>query len=262
MTYSLKYRSDIREAVHIFRPVLQALKIRDKDNHPIVRFVMFDSLNHLNLDECSVRVLVADMDSPGIFIAKYTKQGLFKAYIVLSKKLYTLPGKPVKEMLKIAGVHEFVHFIASVYVATVTGTAELRAKLFDRLKNVVKKLPEANLLVLYRALSSNIEKESPPVELTDTHFRLGYEGETPGYDLLFLYFMFSRELFESYFNLERQSQFKELYKAGKGDDATDMLIESLNQAAKDKDVPVNMATNQLFQWVHIYIRPDLKTEAA
>jgi hypothetical protein len=238
------------------------LKIRDESDHPVVHFVLFDHLNHLNLDECSVQVLIADTDTPGMFVAKYTKQGLLRAYIILSSKFYRMPGKPIKEMRKIAGVHEFVHFIATVYVATVTGTAELRAKLLGRLSSVVKKLPEANLLVLYRALSSNIEQENAPPELTDIHFRLGDEGQTPDYNLLFLHFMFSRELFEAYFDRDNQSRFKELIRDGNENEATNILIESLNRAATDKDVPINMATNQLLQWVHVYTRPAFNVTAA
>jgi hypothetical protein len=256
LSYSLLYRTDIKEAIHVFRPVLQALKIRDQTNHPIVRFVMFDHLHHLNLDECSVQVIIADTDTPGMFVAKYTKSGLFRAFIVLSSKFYTFPGKPIKELRKIAGVHEFVHFLAAVYVATVTGTAELRAKLLDRLSRIVKRLPEPDLLVLYNALKSNIEPENAPPELTDKHFRLGDEGPTPDYDLLFLYLMFSRELFESYFNSDRQAEFRSLFKAGRGEEATAILIDSLNRATADKDVPVLMATNQLLQWIHVYTRPN------
>jgi hypothetical protein len=256
LSYGLQYRNEIKEAVRIFRPVLKSLKIRNDTEHPIVRFVEFDHLRHLNLDECSVQVIVADTKASGMFIAKYTEQGLFQAYIILSRKLYDNQDKETREMRKIAGVHEFVHFIAAVYVATVTGTIELRAKLLNRLQDNVRNLPESNLMLLYNALKSNIEQENIPPELTDEHFRIGDEGQTPDYNLLFLHFMFTRELFEEYFDKDSQSRFKELLKAGDNGEATSLLIDTLNRAASDKDVPLKMATNQLMQWVHVYTRPN------
>jgi hypothetical protein len=232
--------------------VLQGLKIRNQDDHPVVFFAQFDELNHLALDECSVQVLVAAIDTLGMFVIKYTKEGLLRAYIILSYKLYNNPN--MKELRKIAGVHEFVHFIAIVYVATVTGTPALRSRLLERLQRTVKKLPGANLLTLYTALTSKVETKNIPVELTDSHFRLGDEGSTPDYELLFLHFMFSRELFESYFNKEKQDQFKTLTTEGNNDDAIQLLVTALNEAAKDKDVPVTMALIQLMDWVHVYTR--------
>jgi hypothetical protein len=252
LSRGLLYRSDIKEAVKIFRPVLQALKIRNETDHPAVFFANFDELNHLNLDECSVQVLVADIETSGMFAVKYTNQGLLRAYIILSCKLYGNSETARKELRKIAGVHEFVHFLAIVYVATVTGTASLRSRLLERLQRTVKKLPGANLLTLYTALTSKVEIEEPPAELTDSHFRLGYEGSTPDYELLFLHFMFSRELFETYFDVEKQIQFKNFIVAGNNDSAIQLLVTALNKAAKDKDVPVAMALSQLLDWVHVY----------
>jgi hypothetical protein len=78
LSYGLLYRSDIKEAVRIFRPVLQGLKIRSKDDHPIVFFAEFDELNHLNLDECSVQVLVEDISTLGMFVINSCYAGLTK----------------------------------------------------------------------------------------------------------------------------------------------------------------------------------------
>jgi hypothetical protein len=177
------YRSDIKEAVRIFRPVLRGLKIRDEANHPVIFFAGFDGLAHLKLDECSVQVLIADISTAGVFAIKYTSQGLLRAYIVLSHKLYGNPKKADKELRKIAGVHEFVRFIAVVYVATATvadtSPVSLRANLLQRLQRTVEKLPEADLITLYKALTSKVKPGDVPGELTDAHFRLGYEGSTP-----------------------------------------------------------------------------------
>jgi hypothetical protein len=234
--------------------VLQGLKIRSRADHPVIFFAEFDELNHLNLDECSVQVLIADINTSGMFAIKYSNQGLLRAYIILSHKLYDNPKKAMKELRKIAGVHEFVHFIAVVYVATVTGTASLRSQLLERLQRTVKKLPGADLLTLYNALTSKVRTDDVPGELTDTHFRLGYEGSTPDYELLFLHFMFSRELFETYFDTAKQTQFKDFNATNDDKKALQILTDALYEAANDKDVPIKLALNQLLEWVHVYTR--------
>jgi hypothetical protein len=234
--------------------VLQGLKIRSETDHPVIFFAGIDELHHLNFDECSVRVIIADISIEGMFTIKYTSDGLMRAYIILSCNLYNNPEKAVKELRKIAGVHEFVHFIAVVYVATVTGTASLRSKLLERLRHTVKKLPEANLLTLYNVLTSKVKPNDIPCELTDAHFRLGYEGPTPDYELLFLHFMFSRELFEVYFDVSKQTQFKDFIVAGERDEAIQLLLAELDKATQEKDVPFRLALNQLLEWLHVYIR--------
>jgi hypothetical protein len=206
----LLYRSDVKEAVRIFRPILKNLKIRSVTDHPVVFFAAFDQLAHLSLDTCSVQVVVAEMDIQGMFLLKHTKQGSLRAFIILNKMLYNNPTQPMKELLKTAGVHEFVHFLAIIYAVTVTDTVEFREKLMNKLQSMVKKLPGAELLTLYNGLLNTISDDGKT--FTDTHYRLGYEGSTPDYYVLFLHFMFSRELFETYFDKTKQSQFKELMK--------------------------------------------------
>jgi len=249
----LLYRSDVKEAVRIFRPVLQNLKIRSAVSHPVVFFAAFDQLAHLSLDICSVQVVVAEMDIQGMFIIKLTKQGSLRAFIILNKMLYNNPKRQMKELLKTAGVHEFVHFLAFIYTVTVTDTIELRKKLLQKLQHIVNKLPGTELLSLYNGLMNKIPIEEQP--FSDTHYRLGYEGQAPDYHVLFLHLMFSRELFETYFTETKQLQFKELMQNKKDDDAIQLIFKSLNEAAEDKDVPVTLALSQLMEWAHVYMRP-------
>ena len=160
----------------------------------------------------------------------------------------------MKQIRKIAAVHEFVHFIAIVYVVTVTGTAALRTTLLYRLRNTIQKLWGQDLLALYYALSGQNQSADVLPELTDAHFRIGFEGKTPDYEVLFLHFMFSRELFEEYFDMARQTQFKDLIATGENDNAIKLLLDTVEIAATDKDVPINTAKNQLFEWVYVYMR--------
>ena len=72
--------------------------------------------------------------------------------------------------------------------------------------------------------------------------------------MLFYHFLFSRELFETYFDATIQEQFKTLLTAGNTEEATSLLFRILRLATDEKDVPFNTARNQLAQWVHVYTR--------
>jgi len=251
-----KYRDDAKVAVRIFRPILQALKVRSTDGHPPIFLALFDELAFLNLDMCSVQFAIGDIDAQGLFITKYTKQGLLRSYIIINRKLFNVShSKSMKEIRKIAGVHEFVHFITIIYLATNYKTADLSSKLSPRLQRTIDKLWEPNLLDLYYTLSGKKTKSGfTPPELTDSHFRLGDEGKTPDYVVLFLHFMFSRELFEAYFDNTKQVQFKKYMMTGDTENAITLLIDTLKIAAADKDVPFTTAQDQLLEWVHVYTR--------
>jgi hypothetical protein len=248
------YRTDVREAVRLFRPVLQGLKIRSNTERPIVFLAQFDQLAHLNIDMCTVQVVLAEMNTQGMLLIKFTKQGSLRVFIVMNKMLYNNPKKQMREIRKMAGVHEFVHFLAMVYVVTATDTKDLRERLMVKLRGVVDKLPGADLLTFYSGLINGVSPDKIPV-FPDGHFRLGYEGQTPDYDILFLHFMFSRELFETYFGKTEQDQFRDFMMNRENEQAIQIVIHSLNKAANDKDVPVTIAMSQLMEWAHVYLRP-------
>lgn len=253
MTDRNQYRSDPIETVRLFRPVLRALKIRQKDGHLPVFLASFDQLAFLNFDECSIQFAAGKIEAASLFIAKYTSQGrLLRAYIIVNEKLFDSQNKGMKEMRKIAGVHEFIHFLALIFASTLSSREEMRSMLLGRLHNKVENLWAPNLLDLYYSLSGRPGYEHK--EYTDSHFRSGYDGQTPDYEVLFLHFLFSRELFEEYFDREKQIQFRELYTSGQAENATRLLLDTLRTAADDKDVPYNTAKNQLFEWAQVYFR--------
>jgi hypothetical protein len=247
------HRIDVREALRIFRPVLKAVKIREQAGQTPVFLAEFDNLAFLNLEECSIQFSIGNINVPSLFIIKYTNTKLLRAYIILNRNLYDSQSKSMREIRKIAGVHEFVHFIAMIYLATTVGTPELRETLKKRLHNHIDRLWGPNVWDIFSALSGQNNEFTPP-ELTHSHFKLGLEGQTPDYGVLFLHLMFSRELFEEYFDQARQAQFRNLFTTGRRDAAIRLLFNTLAAAADDKDVPMNTAKNQLFEWAHIYMK--------
>jgi hypothetical protein len=243
--------------VKAFRPVLKALKIREPGQYQRPVYIAeFDHLHLLDLDSCSIEILPADLDEcSGVFASAYTKTGLLRNYIILDKSLFDKSNKDIREQLKITGIHEFCHFIAIIYAATVGMTIEkLKADILERLHARIDKLPKETLIKIYDILSSSKdEKDSLLEELTDRHFRLGIEGNTPDYNILFYHLMFSKDLFEIDFTKEKQSEFKDLINNKKDiEGAVTLLLESLTRASQEKDVPFKMAYKQLKSWIHNY----------
>jgi hypothetical protein len=83
--------------------------------------------------------------------------------------------------------------------------------------------------------------------LTDIHFRLDIEGETPDYNLLFYHFMFSKDLFETEFTAEKQAEFKRLIETKNRyneEKAINLLVNAIPKVSKEKYVPYRLAFNQ------------------
>jgi hypothetical protein len=249
-----RFRADVPAAVRDFRPILVSLNIRDRTKHRAVFIAEFDHLDLLNFDECSIQVLVADLDECiGMFISSYTKSGLCRCYIVLNKSLFGNTTISGSEQLKITGVHEFTHFLAFLYAATTVELPKLKESICQRLNTRIDSLPHDRLIKIYNLLADRTgNDEDLPEELTDKHFRLDIEGDTPDYNILFNNFMFSRDLFETDFTSEKQTEFKKHVKANQESQAIEILVESLHRVSTAKAVPFKLAYKQLKTWIHHY----------
>jgi hypothetical protein len=254
---SRKYRAEVIAAVKTFRPVLTALKIREPEQHRPVFIAEFDHLHLLDLDFCSIEILLADLDEcTGIFVSAYTKTGLLRNYIILHKSLFDISRWETREQLKITAVHEFCHFIAILYAATAVTIDVLKGRIIQRLNARIDRFPKETLIKIYNLLSARVPQEDQYFdELTDRHFRLDVEGETPDYNILFYHFMFSKDLLETDFTADKQAEFRRLIETGNkrnGEQAINLLIESIEKVALDKCVPFRLAFNQVLEWVHTY----------
>ncbi|GHV89667.1 hypothetical protein AGMMS50268_01700 [Spirochaetia bacterium] len=159
----------------------------------------FDHLDVYNLKFCSIRVIYANLedDCAAVLATQYT-DGLLQNYIVFNNT--TLKGAK-KEEIKITGVHEFCHFMAILFAIMARSFDEARIRIMERLKNKVDLLKKSELDMLFSMLSKKEPPDYRTLELlTDSHFRLGFEGDVPDYIELFRHFMFSREIFELIFD--------------------------------------------------------------
>jgi hypothetical protein len=257
MVKSRRYRAEVISAVKTFRPVLMALNIRELQHRPVF-LAEFDHLHLLDLDSCSIEVLIADLgECIGMFASAYTDTGLLRCYIILNRSLFEDKTTKVQQQLKITGIHEFCHFVAIIYAATTVSIKLLKENILSRLNAKIDKLPHENLIQIYNMLANDTDTtDSYPDELTDRHFRLDIEGETPDYNVLFYHFMFSKDLFETDFDETKQIEFKRLMHCKSGESqkkAVEILLASLKKITNEKHVPYKMALRQLMQWVHSYI---------
>jgi hypothetical protein len=255
MTLTALYRTDIQSAVRMFRPVLKALTIRDFQKHRPVYFSDFAHLDFLDLDKCSVQILTADLgDCTGMFIGAHTEKDLLRNYIVLNSALFSDKSPEIQEKLKITAVHEFCHFLAIVYALTTISIVDLKEKLTERLKTKIDRLSNEAITELYTLLSS-IEPDtaSDLDEATDHHFRLDCEDFKGDYYILFCYLLFSRELFETVFDEDKQKKFRTLFRRKvKQNDAVMLMLNSLRTVTEQKWIPYDFAYKQLKKWAYKY----------
>jgi hypothetical protein len=154
MIRSRKYRAEVIAAVRTFRPVLAALKVREPNQHRPVFIAEFDHLHLLELDFCSIEILIADLDEcTGMFVSSYTKSGLLRNYIIFNQSLFDKAKLETREQLKITGVHEFCHFIAILYAATAVTIDLLKQNILHRLNARIDRLPKDILIKIYNLLS-------------------------------------------------------------------------------------------------------------
>ncbi|MBR0033206.1 MAG: hypothetical protein IJP61_13105 [Treponema sp.] len=251
MTTYDAFRSDVATTVKFFRPVLAALNIRCKEKQDVVYLAEFDHLDFLNLDNCVVTVLLADLKhASGMFFCR-EENGYMHCYIVIQNQLYA----ENMELVKIVGVHEFCHFMAIVYSITATSIEKQRKLLELRLQTKVDDLSRESLNRFYKALVSGKMTNDIP-ELEDEHYRLQCEGNTINYELLFKHFMFSKELFEKYFTDSDRENFKSLVNSDNDtetEQALRLFLKRIKQASEEKAVPYKLAFKQALNWVKDYI---------
>lgn len=256
-----QYRTNVEVAIKYFRPILSALKIRERDKQDLVYLANFDHLDLLNLDNVVITVLLADLDTTeGMFFCR-EENSYFHCYIVINNKLY---DKKLITKVKVAGIHEFCHFMAVIYTLTITSIESQKQNLQNRIKQKVDELSSESLNRLYSVLSNspiiakeecNSGNESIP-ELDDSHFRLNCEGSTIDYDILFKNFLISKELFEQYFDKAKQNTFRDLMnsKEKKDNETAYLLWENcLKDISNTKSIPIRFAFEMTIPWIKSYL---------
>jgi hypothetical protein len=253
------FRNTVLVAARTFRPVLKGLSLRDPSKHRPVYIAAYPHLDFLKLDNCIINVLTADLKNcMGIF-ASGMIDGLLQNYIVLDKSLFELSeddtvAKKTKEMMKLAGVHEFCHFMAIMYCVTATSIEEARTHIMKRLRKKIDMIRLPNLFKIYSAVQGALPQDYTDIdELSDQHFRLDGEGSTPDYVKLFAYFLLSPDIFNTVFTEEKQNEFRSLILSDQTTEAANVYVETVREIAMTKDIPFKLALSQALPWISLYL---------
>ena len=242
--------NNLEHAVVCFRPVLQRLRIRDRDSVGVPVFLSsFPQLWNLNnISKSVITILKAKMvGSKAKFISQYHKStGIMECYIILDE-VFFLEAQVPKEIRKAVAVHEFCHFLALIYASISTTEEILQQRLKERLSRIVDVLTNEQVLKMYQLLNEVriFEDEFSAFEQTkDDHFRLNCEDLDLSYTELFKNFLLSKWMFDEYFLNEGRDKFYNLFKNGKTEEALDLYISTARLIAKKKWLPEKFAINQ------------------
>lgn len=193
-------------------------------------------------------------NTSGLFFARQ-KGNLTDCYIVINHNLYNDDSS--LEKAKLVSVHEFCHFIALIYSLTATTIKRQQVALCKRLSKKIDELNTDTINRFYIELSKSEENAIRTAEFDDDHFRLGLEGKTVDYDILFKHFLLSKELFEEYFTVEKQKEFHVLINSPEEElrhKALLLFINEVDKVSKEKSILREFAFKQALSWVKKYLK--------
>jgi hypothetical protein len=259
------FSNDLEKAVAYFRPVLQRLSIREESAVGCPVFLSsFPHLWHLNNSEKWVITLLKTNLGDNIrakFISQYHKTtGIMECYIILDEICF-ITAKVPNEIRKAIAVHEFCHFLALLYASISTTEENLRERLKIRLSKIVDDLTNDHVIKLYQLLNEirPLSDEFSDFELTrDDHFRLNCENLDLSYSDLFKNFLFSRQMFDEFFDKGKRKRFFTLLENDKIKEALDVFFEIAKTIAKEKWLPERFAENQAIDILMKFYLNELK----
>lgn len=260
MINNRKYTEDVDVAVSLFRPVLKKLRIRDKskspESHPPIYLGDEPQLMFIpQIDKICISVTQAQLgnDIYACLLQRQTEV-MTDCYIVINEKLYEKSLGDVK----MAAIHEFCHFMALVYALTSSSIDRQIDNLRERLDSVIDKLSESSFDNVFISLTKSLSLPNI-AESTNEHYRLGYENVAIDYPEMWRCFMFSKELFEEFFNKIEQTNFVTMWHSDDKEtriEAVRMYTRIIDKAADAKSVSHELAEKRAMKWAMDYIQAE------
>ncbi|MBQ0167233.1 MAG: hypothetical protein KBT02_09020 [Treponema sp.] len=255
MTNKLRYRDDVETAVKLFRPVLRHLNLREPEHQQTVYLADEEQLDFIDeIGNVCISVLLTELKNISAAFLQKKTENWNVCYIVIDANLY-------KESLcdvKMAGVHEFCHFMALIYALSKTSISRQNEYFERRLSNKLDELTKNSFNNFIIAMSNDLKIDSID-ELTNDHYQLGIDNTSIDYIELLKGFLFSKELFEEYFNDVEQHNFSVMWKSENKDTRTAAALrykEVIDEAAKNKSVNQKLAERQAYKWAMDYIQAE------
>jgi hypothetical protein len=251
---------NVDTAVDCLRPVLKGLDIRKAfDFEKTIRLIGIPELDFLNLENWTLAVIREKSPDKqcGRLVTRYRKQqDLFQCIIYLDDTLF-LETEPSRMKRKIVAVHEFTHFAACIYAYS-RDKSQFITTLEQRLDSAIDEIFNPEVTVLYHLLKDKKPQESETLDtfkhIQHAHFQLGLEKIELSYTDLYLNLLFSRGAFEEFFELDKQKQFYHLWRDNERQQALDLYHDLVKQAAREKWIPEQFASDQADEWIKGYIQ--------
>ena len=216
---------DERWAIATFRPLLKLLNVQNipsADKATIIYLADYREWIINGLGACIVVIEQQKLPkgTQGLHIVSHKidvdsqigiERNFFRLQIILNSDICGKESFENRVDQKIAAVHEFTHT-----VATLSAISRIDSKpLIERLKRImqekahVTRHEDIKLIAaeLESSLLTKLEQAEPKENLCfhDEHFRLGFEDFPPSYSAIFEEFLFSKEMFEEYFEAKSRS---------------------------------------------------------
>lgn len=245
-------------AFSLFRPILQDLHLQDLNQKNYVRTSMkkYGLIKH-NMERCvivALRYSFTDPNDKGVFVWTYDKKrDFYVLYIIINDNLYNKDMSHegcVKR--KIVTTHEFTHCTAAMLSLSKMKSSELVTSLQKSMRKNVDVIQSVDIDSVMSEFSKELDEDSKPnkTELSfrkfdDDHFRTGYEGFEGSYYDLNTNFLFSKQLFEEFFDNKQRQTFKECIKQGKLQEAVGLIKISAETVINKKKLDRKFVLNRI-----------------
>lgn len=245
-------------AYSIFRPLLRDLHLQSLQDRTYLRTSnkKYNLIKH-HMERCvivALRYKFSNENDKGVFVWTYDKKRKFYVlYIVINDNLYNANMNHedcVKR--KLVTTHEFTHCTAAMLSLSKICSEHL----IDSLQKSMRKNVDVIQSVDVDSVMSEFKKEisednkSEKTDLSfrkfdDEHFRTGYEGFEGSYYDLNSNFLFSKQLFEEYFEKQEQLSFKEYIKQDFLQEAVILLKNASEAVIKEKHLDRKLVLNKI-----------------
>lgn len=234
-------------AFELFRPVLKDLHLQSLAPKTCVLTSKkkYDFAT-LNMNRCvivAMRYKFANPNDKGVFVWAFNKaHGFYVLYIILNDNLYADGmGQDDCVKRKLVTTHEFTHCTAAMLSLSKIKSEQLIRSLQESMSKNVDVIQSVDVDGVMNEFSKEMSAGISKVELSlrkfdDEHFRTNYEDFEGSYYDLNTSFLFSKQLFEEYFNEISRQAFNEHIKREEFAEAVSIISRATEQVIKEKSL--------------------------
>lgn len=242
----------------LFRPLLKDLHLQSLENRTYIRTSQkkYGLVRH-NMGRCvivALRYKFSNKNDKGVFVWTYDKKhDFYILYIVINDNLYK-GGISHEDCVKrkIVTTHEFTHCSAAMLSLSRIATLQLIESLQKSMRKNVDVIQSVDIDSVMSEFKKEIKSKSKAEKsdlsfrkFDDEHFRTGYEGFEGSYYDLNTNLLFSKQLFEEFFDKQSRQDFKECIKNKEPAEAVALLTEAAETVINEKSLDRRFVVNRI-----------------